>query len=484
MAVISEIKTRYGDLQVPNAERDIVGRHLGRFGEWAWLEVLFIASLLPIGGARVLDGGAFLGTFGLGLARAVKLDYIHFVEANSDIIPLLVNNIHLNCQAKFCVENVLLAPRDSKVGVPHADQDNLGSMSFVLVDNGDQLKDTVERQTLHQIERRVGEFDLVKLDVEGAELPLLEADLEYLRSRNMMLWIECNETPQSFALVQLLLSMGRSVYYYAFPAYNPDNINNSKDPIFPWAYEAGLLATHKEISGLNEDLIAYGCILKKIENISDLKVALWHTPRWGLDEWLNLSLPEVVALAAHRLHGDDINNFPEENPKPRLLIGDQLRGVQQELRDVQQELATATVRIRTMAENFSELKRIEENYKNMLVSANERISELENNVALSAAQALERLAQVGAVKRRADEQIAAVNESIRIVIETQGAEKLRLGQEITLLRSQLDALRAIEGSTYWRMGAPIRRLAVKHPSVKYALTLVRRVLAKITRPFR
>ena len=69
---MGSIDTRYGVLSAPDGDGDIILEFLSRYGEWAWMEVSFIASLLKPG-ARVLDAGAFLGTFGLGLGGLVDL---------------------------------------------------------------------------------------------------------------------------------------------------------------------------------------------------------------------------------------------------------------------------------------------------------------------------------------------------------------------------------------------------------------------------
>src|SRR5262249_13988082 len=71
---LPEIVTRYGVLTVPNTSTDVIGRFLARYGEWAWDEVSFLAPLLP-NGAHVLDVGAFVGTFGLGLALRRELGF-------------------------------------------------------------------------------------------------------------------------------------------------------------------------------------------------------------------------------------------------------------------------------------------------------------------------------------------------------------------------------------------------------------------------
>lgn len=90
----TNIDTRYGKLKVPDLKHDLIGRFLDYYGEWAFNEVRFCASLLE-DGARVLDIGAFIGTFGLGVALLRRLNSLCVVEGNSELIPFLDANISL-----------------------------------------------------------------------------------------------------------------------------------------------------------------------------------------------------------------------------------------------------------------------------------------------------------------------------------------------------------------------------------------------------
>jgi FkbM family methyltransferase len=563
VTTISEINTRYGKLTVPNAESDIVGRHLRQFGEWAWLEVLFVASALPKRNVRVLDGGAFLGTFGLGLERVTSVDYIYFVEANPAVLPLLKGNAAINCRTAWTVDEVMLAAPDMEIGAPHADVDNLGSTSFLAVAERSVSQISFARTTLCQIVDKVGNFDLIKLDIEGSEFGVLSADRDYLATQNTVIWVECNESPGSFELAELLLSWGRAVYYFAFPAHNPDNKNGIDEPIFPWAYEAGLLATPYPVPPLSADMERYGCILRKISNLTDLKNALWRTPRWGLAEWLNRPLPEVVALAAHKLHGDNLDAFPEAEPAYRPLVDEQLDNVRQELAKMTQisnemrqreinsgeMLQRADMRIADLEENRAKMTRLSNELRQrevksgeMLQRANMRITDLEENLARASALALDRLAVIGDIKRQVDEEKAETNrqaaeekaeanrqaaeekaeakrqadeekaeakrqadeetaEAIRRLsgvtdqlVELRASERSSMAEKAAVIeqmargKAHLDEvsahLRAIQTSTYWRAGSPVRRAAARVPIVRRMLVATRRALAKITRPLR
>jgi FkbM family methyltransferase len=303
------IDTRYGRLAA-TGDRDIVGRFLVRCGEWAWDETSFVASVLPEN-ARVLDVGAFLGTFGLGLALRERLDFLCLVEANPTVVPLLKANIDSNVTLHAVVVNAMVtgSPTTPRAGL--TDPTNLGATSFAdKAAAAPQSAMLPERaMTLAELRAEYGDFDLIKLDVEGMEQEILGGDCEHLARGDTTLWVECNESPQSLDLAKMLLSWGLGVYYFAFPSHNPDNFRGEDEPIFPWAYEAGLLVAPRTPPQLDATLIAHRCILRPVKTVEDLREALWRTPRWLPAELAHAEAPELAAAASRALRGQDYNQF-------------------------------------------------------------------------------------------------------------------------------------------------------------------------------
>ena len=286
------IPTRYGPLRVPGRPGDLIEDALRRYGEWGWLETRFIAALLP-GDARVLDGGAFLGTFGLGLAMLRPLSALCTVEANSALLPDLAANLRL-------------APPGAAPRPGAAPADNASAASFLPGAVGAPIPAPPAAVTLAALQARHGSFDLVKLDVEGMELDILRADPAITDGRTT-LWAECNEEPRALDLCALLLSRGLPVHLFAAPAHNPGNYAGDPRPALPWAYEAGLLAAPRQPPALDPDLRRHGCILRPIRSVDELTEAMWRIPRWGMPDW---PLDDLAALAA--LAGRTIRNQPRD----------------------------------------------------------------------------------------------------------------------------------------------------------------------------
>lgn len=311
--MVEQEHTRYGTMFMPKIGDDLICRFLCRYGEWAFNEARFTALNIPAGG-RVLDIGAFLGTFGLGVGLEQQLDRICFVEANPAIIPYLRRNVELNCRCSAVVIEGIVTSSANPFSVGHYDRNNLSSLSFAesFSSGGGskaEIRTNVPSLSLLQLRSEQGPFDLIKIDAEGMELDILKGDPEMFTRPDTALWLECNEKHGSLELAELLLNKDYRVFYFAFPSYSVDNFLGSSDPIFPFAFEAGLFCTLDRTPRLDDRLFNNGCVLLPIEATEDLRRAMWQTPRWGPRQWLGCTIDEIVALAGHAIRGEPYETF-------------------------------------------------------------------------------------------------------------------------------------------------------------------------------
>lgn len=298
---MAELTTIYGAMSVPDVPGDLIIHSLRLHGEWAMLEPLLLAPMLRAGD-RIWDVGAFLGTFGLGLAQQAnaKPGSLLSVEPNPDNLPHLRRNLERNapCPARIadCIvgkDGMILQRRDG------TGEGNAGAIAYepTAADSG------LASRSLASLRAEFGDYDVLKLDIEGMENTAIRGDIEYLRSGRAVIWAECNETSESILLLEALVWLGYEPLYVAFPAFRKANYNRSDEQIYPLAYEAALLAAPPDrLSDFTGRVEGEEIIVRPVKTSYDLRKALFATPRWAMAEWVNLSRPELIALLgrAHR----------------------------------------------------------------------------------------------------------------------------------------------------------------------------------------
>ena len=78
---------RHGPMR--EAQGDLISRCLGLYGEWAWLETLFILRVAALSGCeRIVDIGVNIGSLSLSFAKHVH-GQVHAIEgsASNHAIP-------------------------------------------------------------------------------------------------------------------------------------------------------------------------------------------------------------------------------------------------------------------------------------------------------------------------------------------------------------------------------------------------------------
>ena len=296
----TKCNTRYGEMLIPSNE-DLISTALSQYGEWSELELRFIAEN-SIENWNVLDIGAFVGTFGIRLSQLKRLNKIHFIEANSALIPALTANVELNCKSNAVVLNKLVATHAFHGQVGYHEPGNLGSLSFrkQLQANSCCVPLTAGTTTLADAIYN-NSIDFIKMDVEGMECEILKTFNDHLMGSDITFWLECNEGSPIMGALDLLLQNNYKIFYFAYPNHNPENFNRVRKPQFPMAYEAGLLASRRYPS-MPDSLLEAGCIGNVITSRQQLREALFRTPRWIPERWHHLAPPEIIAVALHELH--------------------------------------------------------------------------------------------------------------------------------------------------------------------------------------
>lgn len=242
-----------------------------------------------------------------------------------------------------------------------------------------QVKATL---TLAELRKQYGPFDLIKIDAEGMEYAILQDDREFVAAGTSLIWVECNEEISSLDCADLLLELGLKLHYFAFPAHNFKNYHSQTEPLLPWAYEAGLLASrHQTIPELDELLARDLCFLKKITNREDLRRALWETPRWTPPEWpMTSSSIQLAALASRQIRSQSYESFLEKKKAPDSVAPERDYSEAQKLKNRLDTAEEALEFARTLAlERLDHLQKAEIHTQHLDAALNEAKEMLKNS---------------------------------------------------------------------------------------------------------
>lgn len=215
------VPTRYGPLGC-SPDDAVIGRCLREYGEWAAREIdLLLQYAHP--GDTVVDVGANIGTHTVPMAQRVgRAGAVHAFEPQRLSFQMLCANAMLNNLTNVHAERVALGREDGTVRIPVYERGNLGNVgSFAWGAGGDAT-----------LLRRLDDYGLrgvrlMKIDVEGMEVDVLEGARGTIAAERPVLYVENNVADRSTALIDRLFDLGYRCWWHLEPYFNPENFNGN-----------------------------------------------------------------------------------------------------------------------------------------------------------------------------------------------------------------------------------------------------------------
>ena len=136
----------------------------------------------------VVDVGAYLGVYSILAAKVAPSARVIALEPNPWTFVKLKENLSLNTPANFELHNLAAGSSDAELQMI-VDPDRLTSSGASISSGDTEVLNTfkVQQVTLDQLVQRA---DLIKIDAEGWELPVLQGATELLRSSSPTLVLE------------------------------------------------------------------------------------------------------------------------------------------------------------------------------------------------------------------------------------------------------------------------------------------------------
>lgn len=320
--VMRHIQTIYGAIAVPDWPQDLIVQSLDDLGEWAFLEQQLLAQLVRSDDV-LWDGGAFLGTFGIGVAQIAAqngrlLKQLVAIEPGAELASALAENMRNNLACDHILLSCALGAEAGRLVPANNSSDNRGALEYRVVEaqeHGIAMESGVDCQPLWHLRSLYGNYDILKLDIEGMEVEGIKGDFDYIRDHKPVIWAECNESLLSLLVLEAMVAAGYDPVYVAFPAFRKANFRGHGALPYSMAYEAALLAAPQDrLAAFDATVFGEEIIVKPVKTSWDLRRALWATPRWAEDTWVHASRAELVALLGRQQRGEDLGRFLNDTP--------------------------------------------------------------------------------------------------------------------------------------------------------------------------
>jgi len=228
-------------------QRDIwQGRSFEIYGEYSEEEVRLYTKILK-NEDIVVEAGGNIGSLMVPLSRLVGAGSVITFEPERNAFYALAGNIAINnLRNVFCFQQAL-GKTSGLVNVPELDiekTDNFGGLELDK-DYSQATHYPVGVNTIDNL--NLPRCDLIKADVEGMELPVLEGATKTIDALNPYLIVEDDREEKSEALRKFIKSKGYRMYLHQAPLFNPNNWSGIKENVFGDTVSQNLFCHKKEI---------------------------------------------------------------------------------------------------------------------------------------------------------------------------------------------------------------------------------------------
>lgn len=249
--------------------RDIyIGRSLIEYGEFSEHEVMFLQQLVPPGGV-VIEAGANIGSITVPLARKAGAGgMIHAFEPQMLVFQQLCANLALNDLTNVQALNAGCGAEPGEIAIIRHDparDNNFGGIPLErLRSETDRLRIRIER--LDQI-LSPARLDLIKADVEGMELAVLQGAQALIETFRPALYVENHDPESSPALIAHIEALDYRCWWHLPRLFNPDNFAGKRENLFAGITSKNMVCLPRERA-------------TRVERLRPVASAQDHPTRW------------------------------------------------------------------------------------------------------------------------------------------------------------------------------------------------------------
>jgi len=254
---IAQTKSRNGTF-IHFQNDDPIGACLHYYGEWAQQEIDFFDGILTES-SNVIDVGANIGTHTIFFAKKCNKGNVIAIEPQIYIFEMLAANILINGCYNVIPVNAGAASEPGAIKMVNIDPFQGEKVNYGEFKLNSGAKKGVNTNLI-ALDSYVDlePFTLIKLDVEGYEVDVLNGATNLLEKHKPFLYIEFNNKGGNDPLLEKIYELDYIPYWHIYTKHNPNNTNGQTKNVWEpdnyqidqsnldLRYEANAFCVHKD----------------------------------------------------------------------------------------------------------------------------------------------------------------------------------------------------------------------------------------------
>ena len=248
---LEHTRTRYHQNFAYWKNDEVIGKNLREYGEYQQKEIDLLVGLLNSVNSKqkvVWDIGANIGVHTTAFSK--HSTFVCSWEANPQNFKLLRMNTQGKLAPNVKVHNVAISNgKKNTIQIQDFDQSkssNKGELS--IVEKGGV---EISARSIDSYMMNYPLPSLIKIDVEGHELEVLQGALVMLKTVKPILYFETADKGSYAEHIKFLKDLDYRMWWFACPNFNKNNYNKNDNNIWGRSVICSILAMHKDVVGLN-----------------------------------------------------------------------------------------------------------------------------------------------------------------------------------------------------------------------------------------
>lgn len=257
-----------------------IGRCLSTYGEWAQIEIDFLAQFLTPTSV-VIDVGAHVGVHSVAFARLAKAGIVHSFEPQDILYGILLDNKSATGCGNIRPFNCAVGDKAGEgyySSFPKTGLFNAGAVTVRETSGGTRGADERRTPIVALDSLDLPSLDLIKIDSEGSGRSVLEGARDILTRFRPVVFQEANSVSEAWEAAEFGRPLGYRAFLVGIPAFNPENFAGSAENFLGLAHESGVVL----VPPSQEDVFppARGHF-SEVSTLDALIAAFGNIPRFG-----------------------------------------------------------------------------------------------------------------------------------------------------------------------------------------------------------